>query len=87
MKSFNAFLTDYPSTNGRLFTSAVLCIIFVVTVLAGMILGRSIDSNVVWSIGTFLLVLSGLDATQFHIKRKTEMVTPPATSGVSNDAN
>jgi hypothetical protein len=78
--SFNSFLQSYPSTNARLFVSAVLCVFYVVVVLVGMILGKSIDGNVIWSIGTFLLVLSGLDAAQFTVKRKTTLVTPPTTT-------
>jgi hypothetical protein len=78
--SLNGFLADYPSTNARLATSVCLDIAFVLTVLGGMILRIDMDSNVIWSLGTFLLVLSGLDATQFNIKRKTEIVTPPQTT-------
>ena len=78
--SLNSWLNDYPSTNARLATSVFLDIAFVLTVLGGMILRIQMDSNVIWSLGTFLLVLSGLDATQFNIKRKTEIVTPPQTT-------
>lgn len=78
--SLNSFLTDYPSTNGRLATSVILDTLFVVTCLVCMVLKISIDSNIVWALGTFLLVLSGLDATQFNTKRKTEIVTPPQTT-------
>ena len=78
--SLNTFLADYPSTNGRLATSVILDTLFVVTCLACMALKITIDSNIVWALGTFLLVLSGLDATQFNTKRKTEIITPPQTT-------
>lgn len=75
-----SFLQNYPSTNARLFVSACLSVIFVITVLAGMVLRRPVDVNVVWSVGAFLLTLSGIDAVQFGVKRKTEIVTPPDTT-------
>jgi len=74
---FSQFLANYPSTNARLFVSACLSVIFVITVLAGMVLRRPVDVDVVWSVGAFLLTLSGIDAVQFGVKRKTEMITPP----------
>lgn len=76
----NKWLTDYPSTNARLFTSVVLDVVFVLSADFCMVRKIAIDSNVIWSIGAFLLVLSGLDATQFTLKRKTELVTPPTTT-------
>lgn len=80
MKWINNWLLDYPSTNARLFVSVILDAIYVLTGLVCMVLKIAVDSNIIWSLGTFLLVLSGLDATQFNIKRKTELVTPPTTT-------
>lgn len=80
MKWINSFLTEYPSTNARLFTSVILDAMFVITTLCCMVLRIPVDSNILWSLGTFLLVLSGLDAAQFQIKRKTELVAPPLTT-------
>ena len=80
MNRFAAFLQTYPSTNARLFVSACLSVIFVITVLAGMVLRRPVDVDVVWSVGAFLLTLSGIDAVQFGVKRKTEILTPPDNS-------
>lgn len=78
--SINGWLSQYPSTNARLATSVCLDIVYVLTVLGCMAFKIDVDSNIVWALGTFLLVLSGLDATQFSIKRKTEIVTPPQTT-------
>lgn len=71
------WLTTYPSTNARLFASVCLDVVYVLTALFCMVQRIDVDSNIIWALGTFLLVLSGLDATQFNIKRKTEIVTPP----------
>jgi len=79
MNRFFAFLQNYPSTNARLFVSACLSVIFVITVLAGMVLRRPVDVDVVWSVGAFLLTLSGIDAVQFGVKRRTEKILPPDT--------
>lgn len=76
----NKWLTDYPSTNGRLFTSVVLDVVFVLSCDFCMLWRIPVDSNIIWSVGTFLLILSGLDATQFTLKRKTELVNPPTTT-------
>jgi len=76
----NKWLNDYPSTNARLFTSVCLDVAFVVTALYCMERQIAVDSNIIWSLGTFLLILSGLDAAQFTLKRKTELVTPPTTT-------
>ena len=77
MNRINAWLQNYPSTNARLFVSACLCVIFVITVLAGMVLSRPVSVDVVWSVGAFLLALSGIDAVQFGVKRKTEIPASP----------
>lgn len=78
--SLNDFLAEYPSTNGRLLAGTLLAVLYVVVALGGMVLNRNVDINVLWAVGTFILLLSGIDATQFAIKRKTEIVTPPQTT-------
>lgn len=80
MNRINTWLNDYPSTNARLFTSVCLDVVFVATALFCMVRKIEVDSNIIWSLGTFLLVLSGLDATQYTMKRKTEIITPPQTT-------
>lgn len=76
----DSWLANYPSTNARLFASVCLDVVFVLTALFCMVRKVDVDTNIIWTIGTFLLVLSGLDATQFTVKRKTEIITPPQTT-------
>lgn len=76
----NKWLLSYPSTNARLFASVCLDVLYVVVSLACMARQVAVDSNILFGVGSFLLILSGLDATQFTIKRKTELVTPPTTT-------
>lgn len=78
--SLNDFLDRYPSTNGRLLAGTMLAILYVVVALGGMVLNRNVDVNVLWAVGTFILLLSGIDTAQFAVKRKTEIVTPPQTT-------
>lgn len=76
----NKWLLDYPSTNARLFASVCLDVLYTIISLVCMVLRIPVDSNILFGIGSFLLILSGLDATQFQIKRKTELVAPPVTT-------
>lgn len=83
----NKWLLNYPSTNARLFASVCLDVLYTLVSLVCMVLRIPVDSNVLFGVGSFLLILSGLDATQFTIKRKTELVTPPTTTAENAKPN
>lgn len=64
----NAFLAKLPSTNARI---AITLICVVVTALAYCIAWDAPDGG--WEAWlTFLAAMSGLDALQFGVKRKTD---------------
>lgn len=73
-----AWVSDLSSTNFRIFVSIVLAV-FVVTVLTvvGLVLNRPVQEGVMYAVLGFIGVMLGLDVSQFIMKRKTEIVTPP----------
>jgi uncharacterized membrane protein len=60
-----------PSTNFRIFVSVLLEVVYVLVVLGAMVLGRSLPVEIVYGIGSFILVCLGISAAQFKFKRET----------------
>lgn len=71
------WISDLSTTNFRIFVSIVVAVIVVLTLLAGLILRIEMQTEVVFAILAFVGAMLGIDVTQFSIKRKTEIVTPP----------
>lgn len=66
-----AWLTDYPSTNGRIYASTLLAALYVVVVTVCLAVKRAVDTDVMATLQWFLLVMMGLDVAQYVGKRAT----------------
>lgn len=77
MQSMKAWIRDLPSTNYRIFLGIWLSVLVVLVFTLCVAIQREIQVEAVYAIFAFLGVVLGLDVTQFNIKRKTEIVTPP----------
>ena len=66
-----AWLTDYPSTNGRIFASTMLAALYVVVIIACLALNRPLDAEVMEKVQWFLFGMMTADLVQFIGKRKT----------------
>ena len=72
------WLADFPSTNARIVLSLLLTVVVILTLTTvGIVLNRPVNEVVVYAVLTYLAVAQGLDVTQFNVKRKTTIVTPP----------
>lgn len=71
------WVNDLSTTNFRIFVSIVLAVIVVLTLLIGVVLNKPMQTDIVVTIVTFVAAMLGIDLTQFVMKRKTEIVTPP----------
>lgn len=76
-----AWVSDLSSTNFRIFVSIVLAV-FVVVVLTvvALVFNRPVQEGVMWAVLGFIGLMLGLDVSQFVMKRKTELVSPPTTT-------
>lgn len=76
-----SWVSDLSSTNFRIFVSILLAV-FVVVVLTvvGLVFNRPVQEGVMWAVLGFIGLMLGLDVSQFVMKRKTEIVTPPETT-------
>lgn len=83
-----AWLTDYPSTNGRIYASTLLAAFYVVVVVLCLAARRALNTEVMATLQWFLLVMMGLDVAQYVGKRATYQKAgadadsaPPLTPG------
>jgi hypothetical protein len=74
------WIADLATTNFRIFVSLMLAVLLVVTLLVALVVKIELQSEIVWGLLTFVGAMLGIDVTQFSIKRKTEIVTPPQTT-------
>jgi disulfide bond formation protein DsbB len=74
------WIADLATTNFRIVISLALAVLLVVVLLAGIMLKIELQSEIVWALLAFVGAMLGIDVTQFSIKRKTEIVTPPQTT-------
>jgi hypothetical protein len=85
-----AWLTDYPSTSGRILMSTVLAAVYVLAVTTCLAFNRPLNAEVVEKIQWFLVGMMTADVAQFITKRKTWQAdtanTPPAP-GTTPPAN
>lgn len=65
-------LRNLPSTNFRIFVSVILEAVFVVVVLTGMVLGRTMNTEIVWAVGLLITGWLGLGVAQFASARMTD---------------
>jgi disulfide bond formation protein DsbB len=71
------WISDLSTTNFRIVISLGLAVLLVVVVLGGVVLRIEMQSEIIWALFAFVAGMLGIDVTQFSIKRKTEIVTPP----------
>jgi len=58
-----------PSTNARIFVSVILAALYVIVLLTAIVIGRTLQTEVVTALGFFLTIWLGIDVAQFKIKR------------------
>lgn len=71
------WIADLATTNFRIVISICLAVLLVVVLLTALILKIELQSEIVWALVAFVGGMLGIDVTQFSIKRKTEIITPP----------
>jgi hypothetical protein len=71
------WIADLATTNFRIVISLGLAVLLVVVLLTGIMLKIELQSEIVWALLAFVGAMLGIDVTQFSIKRKTEILTPP----------
>jgi disulfide bond formation protein DsbB len=76
----NRWIADLATTNFRIVVSIILAVVLVLVLLVALILKIELQSEIVWALIAFVGAMLGIDVTQFSIKRKTEIVTPPQTT-------
>lgn len=64
----------------------MLAVIFVLSMIAGIMLNKFINVTVMISVGTFVLTMMGLDVAQYAQKRKTYVAGPPNASDAEDAA-
>lgn len=77
VESTKDWIRTLPSTNYRIFVSLWLSVLVVLVFTIAVVQGREFSTEQMFTIFGFLGLLLGLDVTQFVMKRKTEIVTPP----------
>jgi hypothetical protein len=71
------WIADLSTTNFRIVISLSLAVLLVVVLLTGIMFRIELQSEIVWALLAFVGGMLGIDVTQFSIKRKTEILTPP----------
>lgn len=71
------WIADLSTTNFRIVISLCLAVLLVVVLLTGLMFKIELQSEIVWALLAFVGAMLGIDVTQFSIKRKTEIITPP----------
>jgi uncharacterized membrane protein YjjP (DUF1212 family) len=71
------WIADLATTNFRIVISLGLAVLLVVVLLTGLMFKIELQSEIVWALLAFVAGMLGIDVTQFSIKRKTEILTPP----------
>lgn len=71
------WIADLATTNFRIVISLGLAVLLVLVLLTALMLKIELQSEIVWALVAFIAGMLGIDVTQFSIKRKTEIVTPP----------
>jgi hypothetical protein len=74
------WIADLATTNFRIVVSIGLAVLLVIVLLTALMLKIELQSEIVWALVAFVGGMLGIDVTQFSIKRKTEIVTPPQTT-------
>lgn len=72
------WIRNLPSTNYKAFISIWLSVAVVMIFTTCIALEIQLQTEAVYAVFIFLGGLVGADVTQFVMKRKTEIVTPPA---------
>lgn len=71
------WIADLATTNFRIVISLGLAVLLVVVILIGVVIRVEMQTEIVWALFAFVAGMLGIDVTQFSIKRKTEILTPP----------
>jgi hypothetical protein len=71
------WIADLATTNFRIVISLGLAVLLVVVILTGVVLRVEMQTEIIWALFAFVAGMLGIDVTQFSIKRKTEILTPP----------
>lgn len=80
----NAWLEKFPSTNARIFVSIVLSAFYVGGAMILSYIQKAPPEHVLYILGGYLLLMSGLDVGQFLAKRSTFKPEPePAPAAVA----
>ncbi len=72
------WIRNLPSTNYKAFISIWLSVAVVMIFTVSIALKVELQTEAVYAVFIFLGGLVGADVTQFVMKRKTEIITPPA---------
>lgn len=72
------WIRNLPSTNYKAFISIWLSVAVVMIFTLSIALQVDLQTEAVYAVFIFLGGLVGADVTQFVMKRKTEIITPPA---------
>lgn len=75
-----SWIENLPTTNLRILVSIGLASIYVLAMLVGIILGKTIDLELAGALGVFLLTMMGLDVAQYVQKRKSFQQTDTPTA-------
>ncbi len=68
-----AWIADLNTTSFRIFISVCLEVLYVLVVLVGIILGKTMPTEPLYILGGFLIACLGLGNWQFRDKRTTDM--------------
>lgn len=80
------WIADLATTNFRIVISLMLAVLLVVVLLTGIMFRIELQSEIVWALLAFVGAMLGIDVTQFSIKRKTEILTPPQVTAENTTA-
>jgi hypothetical protein len=78
--SFKAWVSDLASTPYKAFISVWLAVFVTVVFTICIALKQELQVEAMYGVFIFVGGMIGADVTQFSIKRKTEIVTPPQTT-------
>jgi hypothetical protein len=85
------FINGVNTTSLRIMVSLLLAVVYVVVILAGAILGKTLPSEALNTVGLFIFGMMGVDAAVFTAKRFSDVnyaaaKTPTAPSPVNVEA-
>lgn len=65
-------LREFPGTPAKIFAGIVAELLYVIVILGGLVLGRSMPLDLVIALGSVVLAFNGVTTWQFNAQRKTD---------------